>query len=514
MLKQSRQAAGFTQETLAARAGLSARAISDLERNLNQVPRPGTVQLLVAALPLSPLERQLFQAAAGSATGGVEASRPGQSWTSASDLPDLSERWIVPRLIGRAPERALLQRHLGGDGPPMLIVDGEPGIGKTHLLDEAARLATVLGLHVLRGTSAPIRRRPASDPVVDALRQELRIRSPMLLRRDLDGCAWLVRALPELASGPIEPLPMGSPTPEQVEILSAAAVMRFVTNVAGPAGSLLALDNLQDADDAALDRLARLVQLAADVPVRIVAAYRDPAPRLDSLLSRLAHEQLIRHVTLGPLSRGDAGVLLTQLLQDGRSSPTGWRERVLEEAGGVPYYLVSWAQELRAGQLGPAADAVPWAIRQSIRERLDGLLPIVKSLLEAIAIAGGRSACPLLLALTACSEDQLLEALKTACRARLLQEEGETYRFAYGVIRRVVEADLGHARRAVLTRRLRAIVDRAPSSGSIPDDERTASELEERAYHLTVLRRHQRSGARVAAARLRASTEQSGGLTG
>jgi transcriptional regulator with XRE-family HTH domain len=493
LLKQSRQAAGLTQEALAARAGLSARAISDLERTVNHVPRPGTVQLLVAALPLSALERQLFEAAASTAVADVEASRPrpAKSRGSAQDLPEQGEYWGAPRLVGRAAEQALLERHLGGDGPPLLVIGGEPGIGKTHLLQEATRLAATHQLHVLRGTSPPVHRDRASDPVVDALRHELRTRSPVHLRRDLQGCAWLVCVLPELASGPIEPLPTGPLEPEQVDALSAAAVMRFVTNVAGPAGTLVALDNLQDADDAALDRLARLVQSAADVPVRIIAAYRDRAPGLASLLSRLSHEQLIRHITLEPLSRTDAGALLTHLLEAGPRPPTGWQKRVLEEAGGVPYYLVSWAHELRAGQLGPVADAVPWAIRQSIRNRVDAMPPVVKPILEAIAIAGGRAAYPLLVALIARPDEQLFEALEGACRERLLEEEGQTYRFAYGVVRRVVEGDLSQARRAVLSRRFRAIMDRAPSSGTMPDSERTASELEERTYHLAVLRRHQ-----------------------
>jgi transcriptional regulator with XRE-family HTH domain len=504
LLKHSRQAAGLTQEALAARAGLSARAISDLERNVDHAPRAGTVQLLVAALPLSALERQLFEAAAEDLAAAVAASGPpaGRPRAQAPDVPDPSQCRGAPRLVGRARERALLERHLGGDGPPLLVVGGEPGIGKTRLLQEAGRLAAARRLHVLHGTTPAVGRAGASDPVVDALRREVQSRWPVHLRRDLQGCAWLVRVLPELATGPIEPLPSISPAPEQADALSAGAVVRFLTNVAGPAGTLLALDNLQDADAAALDLLARLVQSAADVPVRIVAAYRDRGPRpavgLASLLARLAHEQLVRHVTLGPLSRPDAAALLAQLLEAGPTPPSAWRERVLDDAGGVPYYLVAWAQELRAGQLEPAAEAVPWAVRQSIRARVDALPPAVRPLLEAVAVAGGRSAYPLLVALTARPEEQVSEALEAACRERLLVEEGQAYRFAYGVIRRVVEADLGHARRALLGRRLAALVERAPgprgTAGAAlrTDGERAAPELEELAYHLAVLRRHRR----------------------
>ena len=83
MLKRARQAAGFTQEALAARAGVSARAISDLERGVKHVPRRDTVRLLVAALPLSPQERASFEAAARRrsdyASRGAGRARPGSS---------------------------------------------------------------------------------------------------------------------------------------------------------------------------------------------------------------------------------------------------------------------------------------------------------------------------------------------------------------------------------------------------------------------------------------------------
>src|SRR5436190_15141428 len=100
-LKHARRAAGLTQEGLATRAGLSARAISDLERNVNQAPRPGTLQLLLSALPLSAEEREQIQAAA---RADHEAS-PGR----------LEPAHLAPP-GGRARELALGEGHLAGEG--------------------------------------------------------------------------------------------------------------------------------------------------------------------------------------------------------------------------------------------------------------------------------------------------------------------------------------------------------------------------------------------------------------
>jgi transcriptional regulator with XRE-family HTH domain len=60
LLKRYRTAAGLTQEALAARAQLSARAISDLERGINRVPRYDTLELLIAALNVTTTQRALL----------------------------------------------------------------------------------------------------------------------------------------------------------------------------------------------------------------------------------------------------------------------------------------------------------------------------------------------------------------------------------------------------------------------------------------------------------------------
>src|SRR4051794_38914850 len=64
LLKQFRVAAGLTHESLAERAGLGARTISDLERGVSKAPRPDTLTLLIEALPLSPEQRELLETSA------------------------------------------------------------------------------------------------------------------------------------------------------------------------------------------------------------------------------------------------------------------------------------------------------------------------------------------------------------------------------------------------------------------------------------------------------------------
>src|SRR5438445_13054052 len=116
LLRRYRVARGLTQEALAERAGLSVRTVSDLERGVNRTPRKDTLPLLAAALGLSALERSRLEAAARRLSG------------PAPSLP-ASTSTAFPPFVGRARELALLERQLAGEGPPVLLLAGEPGIG-------------------------------------------------------------------------------------------------------------------------------------------------------------------------------------------------------------------------------------------------------------------------------------------------------------------------------------------------------------------------------------------------
>src|SRR5579871_4451047 len=131
LLRRYRKGAGLTQEQLAERALLSVFTISALERGTNQSPRRDTLSLLTDALGLPAVERAALEAAA--------YAPPALSTT-----PPPVATMTMP-LVGREPEMALLDRHLAGEGPPVLLLAGEPGIGKSRLLREAVEQASRRG---------------------------------------------------------------------------------------------------------------------------------------------------------------------------------------------------------------------------------------------------------------------------------------------------------------------------------------------------------------------------------
>ena len=195
LLKHFRQAAGLTQEALADRAHLSVRGIQNLERGVSQTPRRDTAGLLATALGLSAEDCASLLAAARPPP--VSSAPPARAVPHATDS-------LVP-LVGRRQELALLDRFLAGDlavsGPvPMLLLAGEPGMGKTRLLQAAAQQAIAQGWSVLVGGCHRRGGQEPYAPLLEALGQHLHAADPPQLRAALVGCAWLVRLLPELAA--------------------------------------------------------------------------------------------------------------------------------------------------------------------------------------------------------------------------------------------------------------------------------------------------------------------------
>ena len=136
-LRELRLAADVTIETLADRAGLSDRAISDIERGVSEAPQHRTIAAIADALGLDEQERRSFLATARDARLARRAA-------SAASLPP-SAPAPIPGFTGRARELAEIEATLATVmtvAAPAVLISGAPGVGKTAAAVEAAARAT------------------------------------------------------------------------------------------------------------------------------------------------------------------------------------------------------------------------------------------------------------------------------------------------------------------------------------------------------------------------------------
>jgi tetratricopeptide (TPR) repeat protein len=476
VLKRYRIAVGMTQEALAAEAGLSKRGVSDLERGARQAPRRDTVALLVTALKLAPEERAVFISAARRARARA-VLRPGQ---------DAVEVFDAPLMIGRTAEIGLLDGFLAGDLPPVFALAGEAGIGKTHLLREAARHAAAAGFAVLEGGCERHSGQEPYAPVLEALDRYLRgCRVPARRRAALQGCAWMARLLPELAETAGLSPPRWDLPSEQARRLMFSAVGRFLANVAGPSGTVLLLDDLHWASADALALLASILRSADASRLRVVLAYRStevwPDDPLALLLGDLIRNRRATRVVLGPLDEAAAHELLDRLLAEVTEGGEELRDRLFRCAGGVPLFLVSYAHAARSGALSTSVsggpDAIPADIAETIRQQIALLPEGTRELLRATSVLGSVVERRTLVAVAhrlGRDKGEILAGLDIACRARILVEAGEDhYEFAHDLSRRVIADDLGLARRRELHQSIAETLEAAEG----------ARRIEQLAYH-------------------------------
>jgi non-specific serine/threonine protein kinase len=393
LLKCHRVALHLTQEALGERAGLSARAISDLERGVNHQPHADTLQRLMDGLALSEPDRVSLAAAA---RGHGEHA---YCLLCECDVPAPAD--YAGTFIGRGAELALLGHHLRGEGPPVLLLAGVPGIGTSRLLEVAATGASGFGLRVLTGACHQFGE-DALEPVLRALAAYVRAQSSAQLQRDLRGCERMLRLLPQLAEAHAEPLPPLIDPPEQERWLTHEAVARFLANIAGPAGTLLVLNDLQWAAFDALQLLAVIVRTLPN-PVRVVLGCTEAGTVQDSALARFAKD-LVRgglatwHVV--PRLDANESLRLVRLhLSKGVAPPIDeaeLRERVAR-CDGLPAALVQLADELNGATLD--GDSAPALVGRDAPPQnfatFDALLGIVPSAspligreLDAATVAG------------------------------------------------------------------------------------------------------------------------------
>jgi predicted ATPase len=205
----------------------------------------------------------------------------------------------TPSFVGRAAELSKLagavDDALAGRGRLLLLV-GEPGIGKTSLSDEAAASATARGVPVSWGRAWEAGGAPAYWPWLDLLGTLARQLDDAALRAALDddGGPLLAELVPALRQRLGVSAGFVPPPADEARFRLWRAVVSLVRAAAAPAGLVLVFDDLHSADRSSLLLLYAVARELRSLRVLLVATCRDVESRMNAetseLISRVSRE--------------------------------------------------------------------------------------------------------------------------------------------------------------------------------------------------------------------------------
>jgi DNA-binding SARP family transcriptional activator len=385
----------------------------------------------------------------------------------ALDAPAVEKSAAAPArgvFVGRQRELAALstalEDALAGRGKVVLIA-GEPGIGKSRLADEVIRDAEARGARVLIGRCWEAGGAPAYWPWVQSLRTYIRETAPDTLRAQLGaGATDIAQLLPELRElFPELPEP-AAPESEGARFRLFEAVSSFLRNAAQLRPLVVTLDDLHAADEPSLLLLRLVGREMANSRLLLVCAYRDVDPTLGHALSaaeaELVREPQTTRLALTGLHEPDVAQYIE--LSTGVHPPPELAGAIHHETEGNPFFIGGVVQLLDdEGRLSEsdASVRIPPEVRAVIGERVGRLSERCRTLLVPAAVIGREFGLDDLAALSEVSADEVLDVLHEAMAERVVDEVPGTpgrLRFGHALIRDTLYDDLTPARRIQLHR--------------------------------------------------------------
>jgi DNA-binding SARP family transcriptional activator len=441
-------------------------------------------QVLQAELGVEPAEETIALAEAIQ-RGLVEregaealASTPVAAAPTGTSLPPKPTfpRGFATSLVGRAAEmgalRRVWQQAAAGSGH-ILLIEGEPGIGKTRLAEEL--LTEVASQSVTLRAKCPEMENPLAYTLfVDPLRQAFAGERPAGV-----SDTWLAevaRLLPELRErypNLLQPTPL-DPVAERRRLFDA--VCATLLALAGNRPLVLYLDDLQWADATSLELLSHFSGWIAQAPVLVLGAYRahevEGEHPLRRALNAWRRAELLTGLALQALSQAAVEDLL-QELTTWRGDDPSFGNLIYRETAGNPLFVVETLASLRDERRLPRSveewqrdfrtDAVtiPPRVQMIIEARLDRLDDISRQIVTAAAVMRGSLEVEVVQSVSGRSEGETLEGLEHLLSSGLLVEQGQDkFAFSHDKIREVAYQCLSLHRRKLLHRRAAETLER------------------------------------------------------
>ncbi len=391
---------------------------------------------------------------------------------------------VASIFVGRDRELGKLRRawdETSPDATRVILLAGEPGVGKTRLVAELATQvyregATVLAGRCDEGLGVPF------ELFVEPLRHFVdHMPDDELVHRLGRFSGELVRLVPELADKvPGLPPPLDA-DPETERYRAFDAVASWLSDLAADRPVLLVLDDLHWAAKPNLLLLRHVLRSPSLARLLVVGTYRDtelaPDHPLVELLADLRRGTAMQRIELGGLSQDGVTAYVREaagrdlheqdvavaraLHAETQGNPFFVREvlRHLSETGALQRRNGRWDTALPVEHLG-----IPEGVRDVIRRRLSRLSKRCRRLVRAAAVIGLEFDLQVLAAGVDLDGEEVLTGLEEAMTARVVVESPTralTYRFTHALMRETIYGDLSTARRVTLHRRIAEALETA-----------------------------------------------------
>jgi len=393
---------------------------------------------------------------------------------------------ISTPFVGRGKEIDLLARLLAqtttGQGQ-MALITGEPGVGKSRLVQETAVLARRQGFHVLGAHCYLVEQSMPYQPLIDLARQVMardnrwQKLAPIWLRE----LAVLVPEMGDVAASATAVAPPSSEPHESPQGRLFQAIFHLFANQAKRRRLLLVVEDIHWTDPATLQCLHYLARQVVGVPIALILTLRGESVSGDADLVAMLHSMRREaHSTSLPLARlteADATALLAQTADTAVYADrlSHW---LYQETAGNPFFFISLLQSLREDGLLDDAARTDWqtlartdptltlpdAIRALVRDRLQRLPQAEREALDWVAVYGRSLDFSTLQAISHQPQMTLLNAVERLGERQLLVETTGHVDFDHSKTREVVYYELSAARRGLYHLQIAETLDVMPPS--------------------------------------------------
>ena len=427
---------------------------------------PGLEVLILQLLEKDPEKRP---DSAGDVLKTLESIEQGKVEKEPSQVTAAPESPLYRRVfVGREPEQKQLQAAfdgaMSGQGTLVMVV-GEPGIGKTALCEQLSTYVTLRGGKTLVGHC--YEEGSLSLPYlafVEAMRSYVLSRESRDLRRELGtGAADVARIVSEVREKlKVELRPPESPEEERYRLFQA--VTSFLTSAAKVQPILVVLEDLHDSDKGTLEMLTHVSRNLSGARLLIVGTYRDVevdrTHPLSAALAELRRVATFNRVLLRGLNPDEVRRMLESITRE--EVPWSLAEAVHRQTEGNPLFVQEVVRYLveeglisreegqwKATQLEMS---IPEGLRDVVGKRLSGLSQECNRILSIASVIGRDFRLAVLQKVADVSDDELFAALEEAKGAAVVKERSTvgaavTYRFTHAFFRQTLYEEIIAPRR-------------------------------------------------------------------